>query len=116
MSIETTLKAAIAAVVGRCYPDVGPLKPTLPFATFQQVGGKAVDVINGTDPHFEGGRIQINVWATTRDEANTLCREVVAALRPNPINARPIGLLIARYEQTTARYGAQQDIEVWWHS
>lgn len=114
MSVESDLVALLSSTFsGRLYPDTAPIGTAMPYATWQQVGGAAVNPYSGSLPGYGEMRIQINVWSKTRDDANTLMRTVENLLRPNPFAGRPIGALIARYEETTGARGAQQDFSVW---
>jgi hypothetical protein len=114
VSLETELVALVAPTFsGAFYADTAPMGQAMPYATFSQVGGAVVNPLSGSDPQYGEARIQINVWAKTRDQANTLMRAVELLLRPNPFAGRPIGALIARYEDTTGSRGAQQDFSVW---
>lgn len=115
MAIEATLFEALGPMFGgRCYPDVAPLGTPKPYATWQQVGGATEDPIDGAEPGLENSRIQVNVWAGTRIEANTLMRAVASTLRPNPIAGRPIGALVATLDDQQELRGARQDFSIWW--
>ena len=115
MTIESDLVTVIGGLCsGRIYPDVAPIDTARPYVTYQQVGGEIVDPINGDVPNLKNARMQINVWADTRSAANTLMRSIEDAIRPPPYSARPIGALIARYEEMTKTRGAQQDFSIWW--
>lgn len=115
MSIETTLVNTIGPLCGwRVYPDIAPQGASMPYVTYFQVGGQTIDPINGDVPGLNNARVQINVWAQTRIEANELMRDIEDILRPHPIGARPIGALMARYEEETRLRGAQQDFSIWW--
>lgn len=113
MSLETTLTAAIGALCGgRCYPDVAPHDTTRPFVTWQQVGGPVVSPLDSAAP-AEGARIQVNAWADSRKTANELMQSIAAALRVAPLHARPPSALIARRDDISDLYGAQQDFVIW---
>lgn len=113
MTIEETLAAAIGPLCGgRFLPDTAPAGTPRPFVTYQQVGGKPLNYLRGA-PAEANARMQINVWAATRPEANTLMRQIRTALQSPPINAVGLGELIATYEPITKSYGAQMDFSVW---
>jgi hypothetical protein len=112
MATEIDAVAVVAGLVsGRCYPDTAPVGVLKPYVVYQSVGGRPINPINGDDPGSEFARIQFNAWADTRAAANALMRDIVAALRASPVSGRPIGGLIARYDETGKLRGAQQDIE-----
>lgn len=114
MTIETSLVGVVGPLLSnRFYADYAPATATLPYGTYQQIGGETVEFVSDDDPGLYNARIQINVWAKTRQEANTLMRSIVAALRPAPLRGRPVGALIARLNEFNETRGAQQDIAFW---
>lgn len=115
MSVETSLVTALTTLCsGRCYPDFAAHNTTRPYVTYTQVGGAVLNPLNGSVPGKRNARVQINVWADTRQAANELMRSIEDALRPSPLNGRPIGALIARVDGSTSLRGAQQDFSLWW--
>lgn len=114
MSLEADLLAVVGALCGsRCYPDAAPEGVGMPYVTWQQVGGQALNPVDGAVPGKRHARIQINAWASTRLAANALMNSIEDAVRPAPLHGRPVGALMARMEPTTAQRGAQQDFEFW---
>jgi hypothetical protein len=65
--------------------------------------------VEGGLPGKRFARIQINVWAKTRQEANTTMQLIEDALRPAPLRATVLGALIARVNEFNGNRGAQQD-------
>jgi len=117
MTIETGIVTVVGPLVsGRIFPDVASFETPKPFVTYMQIGGEVINPINNYPavPNLRNSRIQINVWAKTRNEANTLMRTIEDALRVDPLNGRPVGALIARHEEVTDTRGAQQDFKFWW--
>jgi hypothetical protein len=115
MAIEETMYSTLGSLFdGRVYPDIGPNDVALPYAVWTQVGGSTVDLVNNSDPILRNSRIQLNIWATTRLQANQLMRSAEAALRTHPVNGRPVGALMARLDPTEQLRGAQQDYSIWW--
>lgn len=115
MSLESDLSTALSALCSdKCFPDVAPPGTTLPFITYQQVGGSVPNPINGTTaPAVWYSRVQINVWHTTRISASTLMHQVEAALRATPFFADVEGALIADYDDATNFRGCRQDFSIW---
>jgi hypothetical protein len=113
--IEPTLSGAIASLFGgRVYPDTAPQGAAYPFCVYQQVGGVTPLSLCVGVPATRNGRFQFWVWARSRVEASTLMRSVESALTSSTaIRAVPLGALIARYEDVTDTYGAQQDFSIW---
>lgn len=111
---ESNIVTALGTLVSsRVYPDVAPLNAVLPFATFQQVGGQAVNYLEGVSSDKKNARMQVNVWASTRAQAMTLIRQVEDEMCKTPILANVEGAAIARYDDQTKQYGAIQDFSVW---
>lgn len=113
MSIETLLLAAITPLCSRCYPDFAAPATATPFVTYQQVGGSVLNELQDTPPSHRNARIQVNVWADTRQVANELMRSIETALRASPLHGRPVGALIARFDDLVPLRGAQQDFTFW---
>jgi hypothetical protein len=108
--IEPLIVAVIGPLVGsRIYPDVAPAGTPFPYATFQQVGGKAFNYMDPTPVALKAARIQISVWSKTRQEAMTLIRQIEDALVVTPTLAHVEGAAIARYDEETKLRGAMQD-------
>lgn len=115
MTVETTLVSALGGLLGgRIFPDTAPYGTARPYATFQQVGGQVVEFLEGGAAVKRNARVQINLWADSRQQANELMRQVEDVLQASPHYAQPIGALIARYDDTAALRGAQQDFSLWW--
>jgi hypothetical protein len=115
MTIETALVSALAATFSnRVYPDTNddPAGLVLPYVTFQQVGGAPLNYLDGV-PTARNARMQFNVWAKTRQEANTLMRSIDVIVRSAPFHGTSLGDLIATYEPITKTRGAMQDFSLW---
>jgi hypothetical protein len=114
MPLEADLFDVLKAVVPRVYPDLADPMPPRPFVTYQQVGGETVEYLDNAAPGLRNARVQVNVWAATRLEANTKARAIEDALRgAGAFQARPAGALVADYDVTTKVYGARQDFLIW---
>ncbi len=113
MSVETDLLSIVGALCGsRCYPDIAPLGVARPYVVFQQVGGPVFSPVDSSAP-AEGARMQVNVWADTRKASSELMQSIAAAIRVAPLHARPSSALIARKDEMSDLYGAQQDFLIW---
>lgn len=115
MTVETSLVTAVAPLLsGRFYADLAALDTPRPYGTYQQIGGQVVEFLEGGAAIKRNARIQINVWADTRQAANELMRSIEDLLQSSPFFGQPIGALLARFEESTRCYGAQQDFSLWW--
>jgi hypothetical protein len=115
MTLESQIFDALKGLVAnRVFPDVAP-DAVLPYITYQQVGGQAVNFTDGTIPDRSNARIQINVWAATRLEASRIGAEAEGAIRaatalqPTVLSAR-VGL----YDDETKARGTMQDFDLWY--
>jgi hypothetical protein len=114
MTVEADLQTALAAVVPRTFPDFAPVKTTLPYCTFQQIGGQAVNYADAAMPDHENGEFQVNVWAATRKEAKALIKQIDAALRgAATFTARPVAAPVSDFDADMKRYGSRQDFSIW---
>jgi CO dehydrogenase/acetyl-CoA synthase beta subunit len=112
--IEPSLTTAISSLFGgRVYPDIAPQGAAYPFALFQQVGGEVPTSFCEGVSARRNGRFQFWVWAKTRNQASTLMRAIETTLTASTFRAVPLGALVARYEDITDTYGAQQDFSIW---
>lgn len=114
MLLEARLVEIATPVLGtRFYPDTSPDVLVFPFGVYQQTGGEALWFGESAVPDERNARVQIEVWARTRLEATTLMRQMEVALAAGLEVCRPIGALIALYEEQQKIYGARQDFTIW---
>lgn len=114
MTVESTIYSVVGALcASRVYPDVAPTGTARPYVVYQQVGGQVLNPIDGSAPGDRHARVQVNVWAATRIAATTLMQQIEDAMRPAPAHGRPVGALIARYDEHSELRGAQQDFTFW---
>ena len=117
MTFESDLVARIGSLVsGRVFPDVAPFGTTRPYITYQQVGGDALSYVDDVVPTLQNGLVQINVWSSSRAEANSIARQIEALLvTATAFQARPAAALIATHENglDPPLYGAMQDFDIW---
>jgi len=111
--IEKHIREAIKTLfAGGVHYDVAPDSKTLPYATLQQVGGMSVNDLDGPDA-LENPRIQIDVFARTRPEANTLLKAAAAVLCGGPLQGVPLGAPISTYNNELNIYRRSQDFSFW---
>lgn len=115
MSTESTIFDLLKTLVGnRVYPDVAPENVTLPYITYQQIGGEALNFFDQSIPSKSNRRFQVNVWAGTRAQVVTLAKQVEDAMRVSTVlQTTVISAPVARYDAETKYRGSMQDFSVW---
>ena len=116
MSLDAQIFAVLSSLVGdRVYPDVAPEATARPYLTYQQVGGDALNYLEGTVPGKRNARIQINAWADTRLAASELSERAEDSLRlAAGLQAEVLGARVSIFEEDTKLRGARQDFSVWY--
>jgi hypothetical protein len=115
MSLEAELFALLGPLAaGRCYPDVLPDSPEFPCISYQQVGGRSLWFRERQMPRHKHARIQINVHAARRLDANALARAVEGALCTSTLNVEPLGAFVNTYEDLLRLYSTRQDFGIWY--
>lgn len=114
MTPEEHIDGLLAALVnGRIFPDVAPQDTSVPYITYQAVGGDPINFLTGDDPGKSNTRMQVNVWAATRMEASALgalverAMRAAAHLQPEVLTGR-----VATYDDTTTYRGTMQDFNL----
>lgn len=114
--IERQIYTALKDLVdNKVYRDIAPDNVTaLPRITFQAIGGQSINYLDSaTIPNKRRQRVQINVWHSTRDEANALAREVEDTMRAaTELQTTVLGGFVSVYEPDTRLYGTIQDFTV----
>lgn len=116
MSVDVQIFAALSPLAGgRVFPDVAPEGTARPYLTYQQVGGDALNFMEGTMPGKRNARIQINAWADTRLAASELSEQAEDALRlVLGLQAEVLGARVSIFEEDIKLRGARQDFSVWY--
>jgi hypothetical protein len=115
MSMLTILHGALAQFAnGRVFPDIAPEGTDRPYITYQAAGGKPINFVERGVPGKKNARIQINVWADTRLEAQTLGDQIENALRElSALQTTVLSNAVAVYEPDTKLKGSMQDFSFW---
>jgi hypothetical protein len=114
MSLETDIYAALTALCPRVYPDSAPASTATPYITWQQIGGDAINYVEGTLPDRRNARIQINVWDKTRIASTALMLQVEQALCAAPVfQCRVESAHLATFDDDTDLRGCMQDFSIW---
>jgi hypothetical protein len=113
MSMESDLATVLKAQCVRAFPDFAPINTVRPYITWQQIGGRDLRWMDKTAADKQHSLIQVNVWADTRASANTLARQIEAALcASTAFSAVPDGALQADADPDFNRYGTRQDFNI----
>lgn len=115
MSIESEVFAALRSLVAdKVYPDVNDAGTDAPYIVHTRAGGVAPTFLERATPSKENTRLRVTSWETTRIAANALAKQVHDALVAlTTIDVKPIGTLVALYDEDTKLRGATQDFSVW---
>jgi hypothetical protein len=115
MTIEAEVLVALQGLAGgQVFPDVAPESTSVPYITYQAVGGEPINFLSGDRPGKTNARIQVNVWAKTRLEASELGEQVEDAIRA-AVDLQPEVLTgrVATYDEATRYRGTMQDFSCW---
>lgn len=114
MSLEAAMRNVLEAVCPAAYPDEAPARAELPYAVWQQIGGRPIAYVDDSVADAENPFVQVTVWAKTRIEANALMRRIEAAMIvATPFTARPMSAMSAAPSDDENVRGATQDFDVW---
>lgn len=114
MSLESDIRSALTTLVaGRVYPDVTPDNPTFPLIVYQQVGGQAVEYLEGAVADKDNARVQVIVWSKTRLEASQVARQARVALVQGTLKATTVAAPVSIYDEVLKLYGSRTDFGVW---
>lgn len=115
--IEPLIVAALGPLVGgRVFDDVAPVDTPTPYCTYQQVGGRPVNFLEGQPASKKNARIQINVWSKRRAEATTLIRQIEDLMIQAPLLGVVEGGAISQYDSVSSFRGAMQDFSFWFEA
>lgn len=115
MSIEADLKAVLGPLVGgRVYPDVNPDNPVFPLIVYQQVGGDAVEYLEGAVADKDHARMQIVVWSKSRLEASSIARAARLIIVEGSLKGTTYGAPVSLHEEALKLYGARTDYGLWY--
>lgn len=112
--IEVKLVGKIKPLVdGKLFADVAPSGTVAPWATYQQIGGKATQYVEQTLAGVRNGVFQITVWATARSEATMKSLQIEREMLSLDMQVEVVGSLRSTYEPDTKLHGAMQDFSIW---
>jgi hypothetical protein len=110
MTFEADLYTVLSAVTPQVFPDFAPVDTPRPYATFQQIGGGVLNLVDNSPPGVRLPDVQVNVWADTRAEAMSVIRAIEDAMRAaTAFTAIPSGDAMCDFDADVPVYGAHQD-------
>jgi hypothetical protein len=114
MSAESDLYAVLAAQCPRVFPDFASLDTARPYVTYQKIGGRPIVTFNKLVPNKTFSMYQINVWADTRVQADTLAWQIDSAMRLATVfDAKPETDPVSVFEEDEPNLrGTRQDFAV----
>jgi len=114
VSLESDLYGVLSALCPRVYPDFAPTTEARPYLTWQIIGGSVIAPVSNDMPDKRNAMVQVNVWADTRAQANTMAQQIEEALMGSALfQARPIDALSAAFDDDLSVRGAQQTFSIW---
>lgn len=115
MALESDLMAVLLAVCPRVVVGTAPYGTTMPYVTWQHIGGDPLEWLDNTVADKRNVQIQINTWDSTPLKAFALMQTIEAALRaamPQLI-ARPVSEPIGAYGDGDETPGYLQTYTIW---
>jgi Protein of unknown function (DUF3168) len=113
MSIETQINALLSPIVPT-YPDFAPNNAPYPYAIWYLIGGPLINPIGNEVPNKRGAFLQIDVWSTTREQANSVSKQIDSAMRQTTaFQARPMSEIVSKIDEDTGLRCATQDFRIW---
>lgn len=115
MALESTLAALLGTLCAHVYPDEPPEPlPSRPYIVYQQVGGSAVNFLERAVVGKRNARMQVKVWADTRQGASALAGLVEDATKLcADFQGEPLGAWVAVHDRSLQLYGTVQDFTIW---
>lgn len=116
MTPEQAVRDNILPLVsGGVYFDTARLDRALPVAIITRIGGNAVNFLEATKPSKRHLMYQINVFAKSRLEADSIGRQIQDVLVAN-LDAYVQGEMASDYDETSNLSGTRQDFSIWFDS
>ena len=114
--IEPDLIAALSPLVGgRVFYGVAPNGTQRPYLTLAQAGGRAVSTLGRDVATLRNARIQVDTWASSAIDANTLALQIEDTLRVAPAfsSVEPVGGFVSEHVPELGLHRARQDFSIW---
>lgn len=116
MTPEAQIRNSILSLAsGGVYFDTAALDTAKPVAIITRIGGNAVNFLEATKPSKRHLRYQINVFATSRLQADSIGRQIEDTLVAQ-FKGYVEGGMVSTYDETSNLSGTRQDFSFWFDS
>lgn len=116
MSPEAQIRNAILPLLsGGVYFDTANIGASRPLAIISRIGGAPVNFLEATKPSKRHIMYQINVFAESRLQADSIGRQVEDAL-VSQLKGYVEGGMDSTYDDTANIYGTRQDFSFWFNT
>lgn len=113
MSMEADLQTLLVGICPRCRVDFFSTLPTMPYVTWQLIGGRPWRWLDNTPADKRQSRVQVNVFSATRKESLELIRQIEEAMcASTSFTATPDAEPMTDFDADMAVYEAIQDFLV----
>ena len=102
-------------VTGGVFFDSADIGTAPPFVVVVEIGGQTVNFLDGTSPSKRNVVFEINVFARSRLEANTIARQVEAQMR-SQLQAVVESEVTSGYDEPTNLSGSRQQFSAWFNT
>lgn len=115
MSFEEDVTALLNPLVaGQVFWDFTPDNYDYPFILLYQRGGRGYWYVDKTIPSHKNAKLDIEVWAKTKEAAARIIREVESAFAGSTMVVTPLGAFGSMSDPVQKLHGSQQDFSVWY--
>lgn len=112
--MEASLNALLREKCPRVFADVAEEKTPAPYVVWQGLGGESLGFLDNTAGDKRNTLMQVSVWAASRIQATTMCREIEDAMRASSaFIASPQGEPYSTHEPDTKLHGSVQRFLIW---
>ncbi len=114
MALESDLMARLLTACPRVHVGAAPFGTTMPYVTWQHIGGTPLEWLDNTVADKRNAEIQINTWAATSQQAFQLIQTIEATLRAAmpALIARPLSEPIGAYDDADVASGYLQSYTI----
>lgn len=114
--IEKKIMDALDGIAaGGVHFDAAPEGTALPYVTLSQVGGSVVNFLKGRADQANA-RIQIDVFAGKRTDANKIMDLTVVAVCDSALNGEQLGAPFSAFDDTVKTFRRSCDFSFWYQA